>query len=285
MPDMMSQPPEFIMLLAHDLRWNLVKALTTSDHRVQELVALVDEPMNLVSYHLKKLRDVGVVSTRRSEADGRDIYYSLDLVRLRDLYQAAGAALHPALSAAHQNSSDNPSLNPSPLRGEGLESRFAPPPHCMERGLGGGVNSYETGIPQRILFVCTRNSARSQMAEALMRDLAGKSVEVYSAGSHPTRLHPEAIRTMDELGIDIRRQRSKGLQEFAGQSFDHIITVCDRAREICPTFPGEHLHWGFADPVAIENAAERRHAFEKIAAQLVSRIQYFLAAINQPTIN
>lgn len=239
MPDLSSQPPEIIKLLAHDLRWNMLKALTASDFRVQELVALVDEPMNLVSYHLKKLRDEGVVSTRRSEADGRDIYYRANLVRLNDLYQAAGAALHPALS-----------LTP---------------------------RTNETGLPQRVLFVCTHNSARSQMAEGLMRNLAEQSVEVYSAGSHPTELHMDAIETMDEFGIDIRQQRSKDLQEFVGQSFDHIITVCDRAREICPTFPGEHAHWGFADPAVIANAAERRRAFRQIAGQLSSRIGYFLA--------
>src|SRR4249920_2800199 len=95
----LTPPPEFIKLLAHDLRWGLLKALTTSDHRVQELVLLIGQPMNLVSYHLKKLREDGVVTTRRSEADGRDIYYSLDLGKLRTLYQAAGGALHPALAS------------------------------------------------------------------------------------------------------------------------------------------------------------------------------------------
>src|SRR4051812_1867709 len=92
------QPPSVIKLLAHDLRWNLLKALTSSDQRVQELATQIDEPMNLVSYHLKKLRADGIVNMRHSEADRRDIYYSLDLPWLRELYQAAGAALHPALS-------------------------------------------------------------------------------------------------------------------------------------------------------------------------------------------
>src|SRR5262245_28944062 len=93
----LTPPPEFIKLLANDLRWHLLKILTTGDQRVQELVALVGEPMNLVSYHLKKLRDDGVVSTRRSEADGRDVYYSLDMSKLRDLYHLAGTALHPGI--------------------------------------------------------------------------------------------------------------------------------------------------------------------------------------------
>jgi ArsR family transcriptional regulator, arsenate/arsenite/antimonite-responsive transcriptional repressor / arsenate reductase (thioredoxin) len=239
------QPPEFIKLLAHDLRWQLLKALTRGDQRVQELVEQVAEPMNLVSYHLKKLRHEGVVSMRRSEADGRDIYYSLDMGKLRDLYQAAGAALHPRVGGA----------TPMPSTGS---------------------------IPAvRVLFVCTHNSARSQMAEALMRHLAGEQLQVYSAGSHPTQLHPDAIRSMDALGIDIRGQQSKDLGQFEGQAFDTVITVCDRAREICPVFPGaaDQIHWGFVDPTKIEDAVTRRHAFDQIAQQLTTRIEYFLATI------
>jgi ArsR family transcriptional regulator, arsenate/arsenite/antimonite-responsive transcriptional repressor / arsenate reductase (thioredoxin) len=248
MPDLtipLTQPPEFIKLLAHDLRWHLLKALTTSDQRVQELVALVGEPMNLVSYHLKKLRDDGVVSTRRSEADGRDVYYSLDMGRLHDLYQAAGAALHPAL------------------------------------GQVADVSVAHQIAPKRVLFVCTHNSARSQMAEGLTSHAAGQQIEVHSAGSHPTRLHPDAIRAMDALGIDIRGQQSKHLHDFEGQTFDYVITVCDRAREICPVFPGEgaQIHWGFVDPTKMVDAAERRCAFDRIACQLTTRIEYFLKTL------
>ena len=245
MPETLTmQPPAFVRLLAHALRWHLVKTLTWGDYRVQELVAQVNQPLNLVSYHLKQLRDDGLVSTRRSEADGRDIYYSLDLARLRSLYQAAGVALHPALSPA--------------------------PPVVQ-------VNT----PPRRVLFVCTHNAARSQMAEGLLRSKAGDRAAVFSAGSHPTRLHPDAVATMDAFGIDIRAQQAKHLQEFSGQAFDYIITVCDRAREVCPTFPGEgqQFHWGFADPSAIVNAADRRHAFQQIALQLNSRIESFLLAL------
>lgn len=241
----LTQPPEFIKLLAHDLRWQLLSALTRGDQRVQELVALVAEPMNLVSYHLKKLRDDGVVNMRRSEADGRDVYYSLDMGRLRDLFQAAGSALHPGLGGA--------ALMPAT----------------------------ETIPAGRVLFVCTHNSARSQMAEALMRHAAGEQLQVNSGGSHPTQIHPDAIRSMDALGIDIRSQQSKDLSQFEGQTFDTVITVCDRAREICPVFPGEadQLHWGFADPANIADAATRRRAFDQIAQQLTTRIAYFLATI------
>jgi len=240
-----NQPPELLKLLAHDLRWSLLSALTESDHRVQELVARVNEPMNLVSYHLKKLRHDGIVSTRRSEADGRDVYYSLDLARLRELYQAAGAALHP-----------------------GLADDSLPPP-------------FESIKPLRVLFVCTHNSARSQMAEGLLRHRTNGQIEVYSAGSHPTTLHPDAVQTMDALGIDIRDQHAKPLSDVEGQAFDDVITVCDRAREVCPTFPGggRYLHWGFADPVTIADETERRHAFAQIADSLASRIDYFLLDI------
>jgi ArsR family transcriptional regulator, arsenate/arsenite/antimonite-responsive transcriptional repressor / arsenate reductase (thioredoxin) len=243
------QPPAVIKLLAHDLRWNLLKTLTTSDQRVQELAVLAHEPMNLVSYHLKKLRNAGIVTTRHSEADGRDIYYSLDLPRLRDLYQAAGMALHPALHPA----------------------RCEEPPRAAL-----------TSLPARkVLFVCTHNSARSQMAEGLLRHFGGAQLEVASAGSHPTSISLDALRAMDTLGIDIRGQRSKHLKWFEGQAFDYVITVCDRAREICPTFPGDgqQLHWGFADPTVIEDAVERQHIFEQIAHQLATRIEFFLTTL------
>jgi DNA-binding transcriptional ArsR family regulator len=189
-----NQPPEFIKLLANDLRWGLLKALTTSDHQVNELVAQLQQPMNLVSYHLKKMRDDALVTTRRSEGDGRDIYYSLDLAHLRQLYFEVGIALHPAIAL------DLPSIDVSRL------------PH------------------QRILFVCTHNSARSQMAEGLLRHLSQGHFTVFSAGSHPTQVHPDAVHTMKRLGIDISQQQSRPLADLARQSFDYVITVCDKAR-------------------------------------------------------
>jgi ArsR family transcriptional regulator, arsenate/arsenite/antimonite-responsive transcriptional repressor / arsenate reductase (thioredoxin) len=240
-------PPELLKLLAHDLRWGILKTLSTSDHRVHELVSVVNEPMNLVSYHLKKLRENGIVTTRRSEADGRDMYYSLDLGKLRNMYQQAGAALHPGITA------DNP---PQPV--------------------------LKIAQPLRVLFVCTHNSARSQMAEGLLRHKTRAQMTVLSAGSQPTTLHPDAITTMDKLGIDIREQASKPIEAVKGQSFDYVISVCDRAREVCPTFPGEseYLHWGFIDPANVGDNRERRHAFAQIATQLATRIDYFLVSVS-----
>ena len=106
--------------------------------------------------------------------------------------------------------------------------------------------------PIKVLFLCTGNSARSQMAEGLLRSLGKQHFEVYSAGTHPTELHPLAVAVMQELRIDISDQRSKDLSEFLGQDFDYIITVCDRARDNCPTFPGDNqrIHWSFEDPAA-----------------------------------
>jgi ArsR family transcriptional regulator, arsenate/arsenite/antimonite-responsive transcriptional repressor / arsenate reductase (thioredoxin) len=234
--------PTVIKLLANDIRWSLLQALTVTDLRVQELSTLVNEPMNLVSYHLKKLRQDDLVTTRRSEADGRDLYYSLDVGKLRTLYQEAAYALHPAMSS---------NLSPEPVS--------------------------TTAQPLRVLFVCTHNAARSQMAEALLRHKGVSSVEVFSAGNTPTEVHPDTVSTMEALGISLSGQYAKSLEGFVGQSFGYVITVCDKAREACPTFPGgKQLHWGFADPLNIQDEKQRHLAFERIAGELSSRIEYFL---------
>ncbi|HWG36248.1 MAG TPA: arsenate reductase ArsC [Terriglobales bacterium] len=110
----------------------------------------------------------------------------------------------------------------------------------------------------RVLVLCTGNSARSQMAEGILRHDCGDRFEVHSAGNRPSRVRPEAIQVMAEIGIDITAQRSKHVREFAGQRFDYVITVCDQAREACPTIPGvvQKLHWSIDDPAAVEGAVE-----------------------------
>jgi arsenate reductase (thioredoxin) len=115
-------------------------------------------------------------------------------------------------------------------------------------------------MKKRVLILCTGNSARSQMAEALLRHDAGDRFDVESAGTKPGAVRPEAIRVMTELGIDIRDSRSKSVDEFDGQRFDYVITVCDHARESCPVFPGaaRQLHRGFADPAALDASEEER---------------------------
>ena len=132
---------------------------------------------------------------------------------------------------------------------------------------------------KRVLIVCTGNSARSQMAEGLLRHEGGDRFEVFSAGTRPTNVRREAVDVMNELGIDISGQWSKSVAEFAGQSLDFVVTVCDSARETCPFFPGagKRLHWAFEDPAAVPGSDdERMAAFRRIRDQIHGRIRSFL---------
>jgi protein-tyrosine-phosphatase len=238
-------PPPFVRLAGHPLRWRLLGELARSDRRVRELVDLVSQPQNLVSYHLRKLRDAGLVGARRSTFDGRDAYYHLDLVSCADALAAAGPALHPGL-------------------------RLAPvPPVAPARGW-------------RVLFLCTGNSARSPVAEALLRQRSGKA-EVTSAGSRPRPLHPSTVRVLRGYGIDLAGREPQHLNALEGQSFDFVITLCDRVREECPEFPGpaQQLHWSIPDPAAAGPAGQDSYpAFERMAAELHTRIGFLLAALS-----
>ena len=131
---------------------------------------------------------------------------------------------------------------------------------------------------KRVLILCTGNSARSQMAEGLLRDLAGERFEVASAGVSPAHVRPEAIEAMREIGIDISHHRSKSVDEFSDQEFDYVITVCDRANESCPIFPGgaKRIHWSFDDPSAASgNDEQRLAAFRKIRDEIRHRLVVF----------
>ncbi|MGH9456202.1 MAG: arsenate reductase ArsC [Thermoanaerobaculia bacterium] len=131
---------------------------------------------------------------------------------------------------------------------------------------------------KRVLFLCTHNSARSQMAEALLRHQAGDRFEVHSAGTEATRVHPLAIAAMREVGVDMSSQRSKTLDEYLGQNFDFVVTVCDQANESCPIFPGapERIHWSFQDPSkAIGTEEERLQTFRKIRDEIAGRLRLF----------
>jgi len=132
---------------------------------------------------------------------------------------------------------------------------------------------------QKILVVCTGNSARSQMAEGLLRHEGGDRFEVFSAGTKPTQVRPEAIAAMREIGIDISHHRSKSVDEFFGQPLEFVITVCDSAKETCPVFPGnaKRLHWPFPDPAAVKGSEEERlAAFRAVRDQIHGRILVFL---------
>ncbi len=128
----------------------------------------------------------------------------------------------------------------------------------------------------RVLFLCTHNSARSQMAEGLLRHLGEGRFEVYSAGTEATRVRPEAISVMSELGVDISGQESKTLERYLGEPFEYVVTVCDDANETCPVFPGarERLHWSFEDPSRAEGEGEERLAvFRRVRDEIRARVE------------
>ena len=131
---------------------------------------------------------------------------------------------------------------------------------------------------RRVLFLCTGNSARSQMAEGLLRHLAGHRYDVFSAGTVPKGLHTRTIDAMREIGIDVSQQRSKDVQEFQGEKFDYVITVCDRAKQNCPIFPGaESIHWGFDDPAETPEE-EQQKMFARVRDEILQRLRLFLVA-------
>ena len=245
-------PPRFLQLVANPVRWRLLRELVHSDRAVRELTARLDERQNLVSYHLTQLADAGLVRSRRSSADQRDRYYSIDLERCCELLQTSGRSLHPAMW---------------------LDTE---PPSALPVGVGSRRRP-------RVLFLCTGNSARSQMAEALLVEMTDAAVDAASAGSDPKPLHPNAVRVMKERGIDIRGNRTKHLDEFAAQRFDTVITLCDRVREVCPEFPfhPEQVHWSVPDPARSgpNNRATYR-AFKQLAAELETRIGFLLAQLD-----
>lgn len=246
--------PAFVRLAAHPLRWRLLSALANSDYRVRELVALVDEPQNLVSYHLRLLRDGGLVTTTRSSFDGRDSYYHLDLDRCAQALADTGTALHPALRR-------EPGAPPVPPAG----LRRAP-------RLG-------------VLFVCTGNSARSPIAEALLRHRTNGQVEVASAGSRPKpHPHPHAVQVVrEEYHLDIAGNRPRHWDTLTGRRFDYVISLCDKAREACLDFP-EHprrVHWSIPDPAPAGDTDPASYpAFQRTAADLDTRIRHLLPVLS-----
>jgi arsenate reductase len=131
----------------------------------------------------------------------------------------------------------------------------------------------------RVLFVCTGNSARSQIAEALLSDIAGNDFEVMSAGTEPKGVNSYTVRVLDEIGLDWSAARSKSVTEFLGQPFDYVITVCDRARQSCPVFPGNHntLHWGLEDPAEVDGTdAQKLEAFRQTRMEVANRLRPFV---------
>jgi protein-tyrosine-phosphatase/DNA-binding transcriptional ArsR family regulator len=248
----LTAPPRVLQLAGHPLRWRLLTELAHSDRRVGELCQLAEQRQSLVSYHLRQLREGGLVSMRRSDDDGRDAYYTLDLARCGELLSSAGTALHPGLM------------------------RIPPPAARRQRR------------PElaRVLFLCTGNSARSQIAEALAVELSEGAIGAASAGSNPKPLHPNAVRVMRKRGIDLSGRRSKHLDEYADERFDYVISLCDRVREVCPEFPGEPatIHWSIPDPGRVLGSDEETlPVFAAVADELSARITFLIAAIETTT--
>jgi len=239
--------PRFLQLLAHDLRWQMLQALSHSDLRVQELASITRQPQNLVSYHLGRLLAAGLVREHRSIADGRAIYYSLHLQQLKHQLQTASQSLNPALGTVP------------------IQQRTA---------------SFHR--PVRVLFLCTHNSARSQMAEGLA-NLRGQGwLQAFSAGLQPAAVHPMTIEAMDALGIDTRSHTAKPLELFQDQQFEALVTVCDLAQQSASVLPAsrQRLHWSLPDPLAAQGTPEEKLAvFKSVAAELDTRIGFFLAGL------
>ena len=230
--------PLLMRMAAHPLRWALLTELASSDRRVRELVAAVDEPQNLVSYHLRLLRSAGLVVARRSSFDGRDSYYHLDLARCATAFGDAATALHPALAPTDR----------------------------------------EWSRDRSVLFLCTGNSARSPMAEALLRHRSGGRVDVASAGSRPKpALHANTARVLrKEYGIDLEPRQPQPLEAVAGRRFDYVITLCDKIREV----PRDHgsavtMHWSLPDPSAAADTDRATYPeFRRVAMELDTRIGF-----------
>ncbi|MGH3508246.1 MAG: ArsR family transcriptional regulator [Nocardioidaceae bacterium] len=242
-------PPAFLRLAGNPVRWRLLTELARSDLRVGELTARVGQPQNAISYHLGRLRSAGLVSMRRSSADQRDTYYHAELTRCGELLAAASATLHPGLA--------------------GSPASATPHQHAPTTW---------------VLFACTGNSARSQIAEALLTRAAPERVRAVSAGCHPKGLHANAVRVMREYGIDLTGRRSKHFDELTVRRFDYVITLCDKVREVCPELPGgpELIHWSIPDPAADRDSRASYPDFRRVAADLLTRIELFSHRIATP---
>ena len=235
--------PPLMQMAAHPLRWALLTELAAGDHRVRELAAAVDEPQNLVSYHLRLLRSAGFIDARRSSFDGRDTYYHLNLTSCAGEFGEAAAALHPALAPA----------------------------------------SIIQPTARSVLFLCSGNSARSPMAEALLQKKGQGRIRAASAGSHPKpHVHRNAVRIMrDMYGIDLRGKRPQPLTAVGRRRFDHVITLCDKVRE----YAHDHglattMHWSLPDPSAAADSDQASYPeFRRVAGELNSRIEFLLPVL------
>ena len=239
--------PAALHVLGHELRWRLVTELCDSDHKVGELAMATGQAQNLVSYHLRLLREAGLIRERRGSADARDIYYSLDR-------RAVTRGLLGALAA----------INP----GAGLLT--------SEQRLGAGRKAR----PISVLFLCTGNSARSQIAEAILREQGEGRVMVRSAGTHPVGVHPQVYHALAARGIEVGKLRSKSVAQFEGHAFDYVVTLCDIVRTQPMRLVGKPrlIHWSIPDPaMARGGRAAMATAFDRVASEIQVRVEDFYA--------
>jgi protein-tyrosine-phosphatase len=231
-------------VLAHDLRWTIVGLLVPGDLRTSELVASTGQAPSLVSYHLARLRDAGLVSARRSTADGRDSYHALDLDALGQAVAGMATRIHPAL------------IGPGPRPGSGFP------------------------VSAQVLFICSGNSARSPMAAGWLNHLGAGRVTARSAGVTPRPVHPLAVTAMAEHGVDISGHQATRLDALADHGFTRVITLCDRARENCGELPATSAaaHWSILDPARAH--PPDLDAFRATARELRTRIRYLLAMLD-----
>lgn len=239
--------PPVLGVLAHDLRWTIVSLLAPGDLRTSEIVERTGQPPNLVSYHLARLREAGLVSARRSAADGRDSYHALDLDALGRAMAGAAGQIQPGLVT----------ISPPDQPGPGGRAQ-------------GSV---------QVLFICSGNSARSPMAAGWVNHLGGGRVTARSAGVSPAQLHPLAVAAMAERGVDISGHRATALAACAGGAFERVITLCDRARENCGQLPPSAMavHWSIPNPAQAH--PPDLEAFRATARELRRRIGHLLTVL------
>jgi thioredoxin type arsenate reductase len=230
-------------------RLRLYALLTMGPMAVGDLVTVLGLSQALVSHHLAVLKAAGLVVDRRDDGDARQIIYSVNKPVLRALYGELTLLLDPIKT---------------------VDTRPTNTPRRVPM----------TG-PIRVLFLCTGNSARSQMAEALLRAQGEGLFETFSAGTHPKGINPLTVKAMEEVGIDVSDHTSKSLDIYLDDEFDYIITVCDSANEACPTFPGDYqrIHWSFDDPAAAQGSEdERLNVFRRVRQEIRQRVSLFVNA-------
>jgi protein-tyrosine-phosphatase/DNA-binding transcriptional ArsR family regulator len=230
-------------------RLAIISLLSTGPMLVGDICSASGLPLTLVSQHLRVLRESGMVQAIRDSKDARAVWYSLNPERLREIQSALSMVFDMTkivdgrLSQTKQNS-------------DYMIDKF------------------------RVLFLCSGNSARSQMAEVLLNQHGKGLFEAKSAGTHPREPHPMTVKVLEDIGIIPVTLRSKHYSEFHNESFRYIVTVCDRANEECPEFTGayERIHWSIPDPVKEAPEREVYEAFVRAREELASRIQLFITA-------